>query len=98
MLRQIRCGIESYGIFHYCSGDVCSMLEFARSIREHVSERLSVPLAEIHEVEESESDRALSAVLSCGRLRDTFGIQQRSWRQSLPELLDAWVTQESIGS
>ncbi|MFL0796002.1 MAG: NAD(P)-dependent oxidoreductase [Cellvibrionaceae bacterium] len=93
MLRQIRCGIESYGIFHYCSGDVCSMLEFAQAVREHVSDRVSVPLAEIHEAEEAES--VLSAVLSSGRIRDTFGIQQRSWRQGLPELLEDWVVQEA---
>lgn len=89
LLRQICCGIEVQDRFHYCSGDVCSLLDFATATREVLVEKVAFPLAEIQESEKAEP--VLSAVLSCARVRDVFGVQQRSWRQELPELLDMWV-------
>ncbi|AMX01621.1 sugar nucleotide-binding protein [Microbulbifer thermotolerans] len=87
--QQLASGAPSSGIYHYGSADSCTAMEFAREVVERAQsfcdEDLSAALSPLEEGE------ARSVVLACGKLRDVFGIQQRSWRQGLTRQVELWL-------
>ena len=77
------CGLEAWGIFHYCSPDVTNCYEFAE-----------VLLAAAFQYTEFEEDDPTILVaeeagderdyrLECEKIRDTFAIKQQAWRVSV---------------
>ncbi len=93
--QQLASGAPRNGLYHYGSADTCTALEFGSEVLDRVKSLYGEdfaadiqPLAEAGEASQS-TDR--SAVLSCTKLRDVFGIQQRSWRQGLTRQVELWL-------
>jgi len=87
--QQLASGAPTSGVYHYGAADSCTAMEFAREVVERVQafydEEFSVTLDTLSDNE------GRSAVLACGKLRDVFGIQQRSWRQGLTRQVEVWL-------
>lgn len=96
MAKQISCGADSWGIFHYCSGDAVTEAEFGEELVQLLIQnkllKTDVNLAMQDQVSPM---LPLSAVLGCRRIRDTFGVQARSWRPSLLPLVKQWLHDRS---
>lgn len=92
--QQLASGAPASGTYHYGSSDSCTALEFAREVVERAQSfydgDLDVALSALPGAGES-TDGDNSAVLACGKLRDVFGIQQRSWRQGLTRQVELWL-------
>lgn len=93
LIKQVACGAENWGNFHYCSADACTQSEFARQVAAILEQeqRLAGRLRE-EDTLRPETEPA-SAVLQCRRCRDNFGVQPRSWRQGLHTAIKAWLRQ-----
>lgn len=93
MVKQVVCGSDNWGYFHYCSSDACAQAEFARQVAAILDQeqRLHGRLRE-EDTLRPETEPA-SAVLNCRRCRDNFGVQPRSWRQGLHTAIKAWLRQ-----
>lgn len=98
LAKQISCGAENWGIMHYCSGDACSQADFAEQVS-HSLVQLDIleKTAEIKALEAHPEVEPVSAVLSCERIRDAFGVQARSWRPSLVPMIKQWLHDSSEG-
>jgi dTDP-4-dehydrorhamnose reductase len=91
MAKQICCGAENWGVMHYCSSDACTQAELADQVM-HSLQQLDLleSAPEVERIDEVPDTEPVSAVLSCHRARDNFGIQARSWRPSLVPLIKQW--------
>lgn len=87
--QQLASGAPSSGIYHYGAADSCTAMEFAREVVERAQsfydEEFPVQLDPLPD------NQGHSVVLACGKLRDVFGIQQRSWRQGLTRQVELWL-------
>ncbi len=82
VVQQLLAGAKNWGVFHYCSEDHCSEWQLATHIRE---------LLEMEETNFTEIEgEGHSAVLSCRRLRNNFGVHPRSWREGLKQRIVEW--------
>ncbi|WP_406828925.1 sugar nucleotide-binding protein [Microbulbifer sp. ARAS458-1] len=88
--QQLASGAPKSGLYHYGSADTCTAMDFGREVVDRVRSLYGEDFAaELVTLEPGEEDR--SSVLSCERLRDVFGIQQRSWRQGLTRQVELWL-------
>jgi len=89
MAQQLASGAPVSGIYHYGAADSCTALEFAREVVERAQsfyeDDFTVALDALPEAPDH------STVLACNKLRDVFGIQQRSWRQGLTRQVELWL-------
>jgi dTDP-4-dehydrorhamnose reductase len=96
MAQQLASGAPQSGIYHYGAADTCTALEFAREVVERVksfsAEDFSAQLNALDQTRQSGS-----AMLASDRLRDVFGIQQRSWRQGLTRQVELWLARLETG-
>lgn len=82
MLQQLSCGIEPWGIYHYCGTDAVSYRDFARLVKQILEAQAGCDYAmAMHEI--ADGLPPLSWALDCSRIRDTFGIKQHAWRAGL---------------
>lgn len=82
LLQQLSCGIEPWGIYHYCGTDAVSYHDFARLVKQIIQSQPEFNLAmEMREI--AEGLPPLSWALDCSKIRDTFGIKQHAWRAGL---------------
>ena len=93
--QQLASGAPRSGVYHYGSADTCSAMEFGSEVLDRVKslygEDFAADLKPLAEAEQSAEAVDRSAVLSCTKLRDVFGIQQRSWRQGLTRQVELWL-------
>jgi len=83
MLDQFNCGLESWGIYHYCSSDSTNCYEFAEVLLAAASQyqEFSPGGTELEVAEETEEQ--IARHLDCSKIRDTFAIKQQPWRASV---------------
>lgn len=82
LLQQIGCGIEPWGVYHYCGTDTVSHHDFARLVKQIIeSQPVSGLVMDVKEI--AEGLPPLSWALDCGKIRNTFGIKQHAWRVGL---------------
>ena len=82
ILQQLSCGIEPWGIYHYCGTDAVSYHDFARLVKQIIeSQPESNLVMEMHEI--AEGLPPLSWALDCSKIRNMFGIKQHAWRAGL---------------
>lgn len=95
MLDQYGCGLEAWGIFHYCSPDVTSCYEFAEVLLAAASQytEFNEDDPEILAAEDLREERDWR--LSCDKLRDTFAIKQQPWRVSVAAHVKQYYAQYS---
>ena len=96
IIQQIDCGAGNWGLMHYASGQACNQAELAEAVL-----RVLAGLRPDWELPAVQRDEALpdlepvSAVLSCRRLRDGFGIHARDWEPGLKLLTQQWLHSHS---
>jgi dTDP-4-dehydrorhamnose reductase len=92
LIKQIDCGADCWGVYHYGSGDTCTQVEFAEQVLQ-VLEKLeysgAMPVIAAHDT--VPQGQPLSAVLGSQRVRSDFGVQARTWRTSLVALVKQWL-------
>jgi dTDP-4-dehydrorhamnose reductase len=97
MAKQIVCGAENWGVMHYCSGDACTEVEFAEQVIHTLRQQeLLTTEPTLTLVDQLSETEPVSAVLSCRRARDSFGIQARSWRPSLLPMIKQWAHNNAL--
>lgn len=95
LVKQIDCGAQCWGVYQYCSGDVCTQVEFAEQLWEALCQQGyqgPEPVWDI--VDEPARDEPVSAVLSAVRIRNDFGVQMRSWRTYLVPMVKQWLNNQ----
>lgn len=82
LLQQLSCGIEPWGVYHYCGTDAVSYRDFARLVKQILESQpeCDFPM-EMREI--ADGLPPLSWALDCGKIRDKFGIKQHAWRAGL---------------
>lgn len=91
MAKQVLCGAENWGVMHYCSSDACTHADLADHVVRSLQQLdLLTQAPNLERIEQTPESEPVSAVLSCQRARDGFGIQARSWRPSLMPLIKRW--------
>ena len=91
IVKQVLCGAENWGVMHYCSSDACTHAELADQMVRSLQQLDLLPQApNLERVDQLPETEPVSAVLSCQRARDGFGVQARSWRPSLMPLIKRW--------
>jgi len=88
ILLQLRCGADSWGLYHYTSSDVTSGYQFAEAVLAIASQfdrELHLEHVQLEEraVEDPEHLQIDPVVVACHKLLNTFGIKQRPWRSQL---------------
>ncbi|HSC74623.1 MAG TPA: sugar nucleotide-binding protein [Pseudomonadales bacterium] len=82
LLQQLSCGIEPWGIYHYCGTDAVSYHDFARLVKQIIDSQPELNLVmDMREI--AEGLPPLSWALDCSKIRETFGIKQHAWRAGL---------------
>lgn len=96
LLQQAGCGAKNWGTLHYCSGDVTHCAEFIEAVLTHTRQFESLADVALQPLA-AEADRQRPALLACQRIRDCFGIKQRSWRSSLPVVIKQYFAGQAKG-
>ncbi len=83
MLDQFDCGVQAWGVYHYCSSDITSCYEFAEVLLATASqyEEFAAGAVQLDGGQEAAED--ISRDLDCGKIRDTFAIKQQPWRTNV---------------
>jgi dTDP-4-dehydrorhamnose reductase len=89
IVKQVSCGSQNWGIFHYSSADVCTEEELAEEIYERLKTECNTQ-GSINDISDADAN-PYSAALGYRRLMDNFGVQPRTWRQGLNLELTNWV-------
>jgi dTDP-4-dehydrorhamnose reductase len=83
---------DGSGIYHMTDSGSTSWFGFAKAILERASKSFGVPLPRLVPITSAEyptpARRPLNSVLSCEKLRASFGISMPHWEDSLDEVLD----------
>ena len=92
VIRQVLCSIEVWGVYHYGGNEPVSHAELLQCIGKSLAAFLPglEPLYEVCPPGLSPLMPVrlpVNGVLGCIKLRNTFGIKQKAWRQELPDLL-----------
>ena len=85
---QLDCGATCWGTYHYEGSDPATAYEFAEVVLAAATQYW--PLQPPTEASPNTDADAVSLIyppLNCQRIRDTFGVQQLSWRRAIPSLL-----------
>jgi len=93
VVKQITCGSQNWGVMHYCSSGACSQAEYAERVLE-VLEQLGAlpdPAPQLERLDSLPDGEPVSAVLSCRRVRDNFGVQARAWDPTLVAMVKQWL-------
>lgn len=104
IVQQLLCGVDKiWGVYHYGDYEPISHLDFMETL----AKTLTGFLADFETTAEA-LDEACSPLpgltmprngaLSCIKLRNTFGIKQKSWRVALPRQLSILLEKEALQS
>ncbi|BFM08905.1 sugar nucleotide-binding protein [Halioxenophilus aromaticivorans] len=89
LAKQISCGSDNWGVFHYGAADICTEDEFAVYLVKRLGDKAEV-LGEVMDVS-GKSTEPLSAALGYRHLMDCFGVQPRTWKQAVNNELALWA-------
>lgn len=91
ILRQLTCGIDVWGTYHYCGAEITSRYGFSEAILAAARQFEELAVQELRAVASADSpaaaQRPASSVLKCRKLLSTFGIRQRPWRTELQRVI-----------
>ncbi len=97
LVKQVSCGAENWGTLHYCSTGACSQAELAAQVVEVLRQLEALPAEPmLTRLDSLPEDEPVSAVLSCRRVRDNFGVQTRSWEPTLVPMIKQWLHQNNV--
>ncbi len=83
MLDQYGCGLEAWGIFHYCSPDATTCYEFAEVLLAAASQYTEFEEDDPTILVAEDAGDEFDYRLECAKIRDTFAIKQQPWRASV---------------
>ncbi|WP_328515299.1 dTDP-4-dehydrorhamnose reductase [Marinobacterium marinum] len=91
ILRQLACGIEVWGTYHYCGAEITTRYGFSEAILAAVRQFEELKVTSIRAVSTADlhplAERPASSVLKCRKLLSTFGVRQRPWRVELQRVI-----------
>nr|WP_255771984.1 sugar nucleotide-binding protein [Microbulbifer guangxiensis] len=96
VVQQLASGAPRSGTYHYGAADACTALEFGREVLERAQSFYDEDFGVTLEAVPGTENR--SRVLAAEKLRDVFGIQQRSWRQGLTRQVELWLERLGAGN
>jgi len=98
MIKQIDCGADTWGLMHYAGSQACNQAELAEAVLGVLGElRPEWTLPPLERDEVLPEAEPVSAVLSCRRVRDAFGVHARHWEPGLKPLVRQWLYQRGQG-
>ena len=98
LLDQISTGFEPWGVYHYGSSDKATYYEFAEALLASASQFFELSSSAVQLEREPEGLRPLDRTLDCGKIRNTFAIQQVSWRSAIGDLVKHVYDQQQEAS
>ena len=96
MIDQVSCGVQPWGIYHYCSSDLTSCFEFAEVLVATASQYLEYALDSVRQTTEEEDPRKVTRELNCQKILGTFGITQQPWRASVAAHVQQVLADEAL--
>ncbi|GAA0790182.1 dTDP-4-dehydrorhamnose reductase [Marinobacterium sediminicola] len=91
ILRQLTCGIDVWGTYHYCGAEITTRYGFSEAILAAARQYEELKVERLQPVASSNlqalAQRPASSVLKCRKLLSTFGIRQRPWRSELQRVI-----------
>lgn len=94
MLQQLDCGAEGWGTFQYAGAEEVSLYELGQAILDALV--IPQPPQLVDDAEVWSRLEPENATLGCLRIRNTFGIKQRSWRQAIVEEYELIQREQSL--
>ncbi len=97
IIKQLDCGAEVWGVYHYCSADMATPYDFAEVLLAARAQFYGEQDIEIIPVEreisrkgivKTANSEAINTVMSCQKVLNTFGIRQRPWRGELTRMIE----------
>jgi dTDP-4-dehydrorhamnose reductase len=84
-------GEIAWGTYHYCGEGVISWHEFAQTILDIANGFMPLKTSRVEPITSDQypapAKRPAYSVLNCNKIRGTFGIHPRPWRESLEKTL-----------
>lgn len=101
ILKQLDCGVERWGTYHYGGQEASTSMAVAEAIlHEAVSWESSLGQEIIPRAHAYFPDARIEpqhGVLDCKKINHTFGIKPRSWRTGMAQLLDSYYRRIYVG-
>ena len=101
ILKQLNCGIDVWGIYHYAGTEPVTHEVLLRTIHYQAKGQdllESQIVSDKYQPDNSQIKLPLNCVLGCIKLRNTFGIKQLPWRRYLPTLIEQQLKNQSTFS
>lgn len=90
---------NAWGTYHYCSSPPTTWFDFANAIINSAKRYQDFKLQALQKITTAEyptlAKRPSNSVLDCEKIREAFGIQQKSWQEGLESVLREFFTIES---
>jgi dTDP-4-dehydrorhamnose reductase len=83
MLDQFGCGLQAWGIYHYCSLDMTNSYEFAEVLLAAASQYEEFPADAVQLAVDAVEVESTAHNLDCSKIKDTFAIKQQAWRTAI---------------
>ncbi len=91
IIRQLDCGADAWGTYHYSGREVTNWYEFACHIVEQARLYGEVSVSEITAQKTKDynyqAPRPLNSQLNCRKILEVFGIKQRSWKPEMARVV-----------
>lgn len=91
MVQQLDCGANDWGTYHYCGREATSWYQLCQDIVAETRNYGTLATEAVIPIKTHEypyrAQRPLNSVLSCHRILENFGIQQRSWKPELARVV-----------
>jgi dTDP-4-dehydrorhamnose reductase len=91
IIKQLHCGANAWGTYHYVAADVTTWHAFAENIVYEAAKQLKSKAIVVSPISTSDyptkAKRPTNSVLDCQKILNTFGVQQRSWQDDLIEVV-----------
>jgi dTDP-4-dehydrorhamnose reductase len=92
MIRQLECGADCWGTYHYSSSDTITSRGFAETVVTLAANYGQVDLANINFSDSDQFEHygvPYHPILECRKILNCYGIKQRPWRSALTTILKA---------
>lgn len=91
IVKQLSCGAQAWGTYHYCGAEVTTRYAFCEAIIAAAGQYEALKVERLVPVAgrdfPTEAERPATSVLKCRKLLSTFGIRQRPWRNELVSVI-----------
>ncbi len=91
MIRQLECGADAWGCYHYSGREVSNWYELACQVVEQARLYREVTVKQIETQKTKEygyiAARPLNSQLNCQKILEVFGIKQRSWKPEMARVV-----------